>query len=66
MAPSLESNPTLSYSNMPSSTTSFLTNMETALGTDTVTRISTSTIDVNGSNEAISPGNTLEIGLFLT
>ena len=58
MAPSLESNPTSSYSNMPSSTTSFLTNMETALGTDTVSRISTTTIDVNGSNEAISPGNT--------
>ena len=58
MAPSLESNPTSSYSNMPSSTTSFLTNMETALGTDTVSRISNTTIDVNGSNEAISPGNT--------
>ena len=58
MAPSLESNPTSSYGNMPSSTTSFLTNMETALGTDTVSRISTTTVDVNGSNQATSPGNT--------
>ena len=36
--------------------------METALGTDTVSRIST--IDVNGSNEAISPGNTSKWAYF--